>query len=181
MIVISCLLLIGVPYYLAERYQRQFLLARVPVPLKVAAVEYRLERSWGVGFMPGDNETGFVVYRLTSESAEWARNQGSRLGDKLPGGMSKWHLTPVKDAGDKDWHPYDHDPQMMSVKRTANHPPTIQEYLEKYGFIIPIEDGRDAEADRAIQSEGSLYSYGLGGSVTIVDPIRGKVYFAYAG
>lgn len=70
MIVISCLLLIGVPYYLAERYQRQFLLARVPVPLKVAAVEYRLERSWGVGFMPGDNETGFVVYRLTSESAE---------------------------------------------------------------------------------------------------------------
>jgi hypothetical protein len=181
LIVISCLLPISVPYYLGKRYEHQFLLARIPAPLEVAAVEYRLEKSWGVGFMPGDNETGFVVYRLTSNSAEWARNQGSQLGDKLPGRTSKWHPTPVEDAGDKGWHPYDHDPQMMSEKRAANHPPTIEEYLEKYGFIIAIENGRDTEADQAIQSEGSFYSYGRGGSVTIVDPIRGKVYFAYAG
>ncbi|WP_246728497.1 hypothetical protein [Microvirga terricola] len=181
MIVIAGLLLVGVPYLLVQRYEHQLLLARVPAPLEVASVEYQLEESWGVGFMPGDNETGFVVYRLTNASAEWARNQGSRLGDMLPGGASRWHPTPVKNAHDNGWHPYDHDPQMMSAQRAEQHLPTIAEYLEKYGFTIPIESGRDSEADQSIQSEGSFYSYGRGGSVTIVDPIRGKVYFAYAG
>ncbi|MGO4736552.1 hypothetical protein AB4099_08415 [Bosea sp. 2KB_26] len=47
--------------------------------------------------------------------------------------------------------------------------------------MIPMEAGRDAEADRSIQEAGSFYCYGRGGSVTIVDPVRGKVYFAYAG
>ena len=180
-IVLAGLLLAGVPYILAQYHRHQLLLARAPSPLEVASVEYQLEESWGLGFMPGDNETGFVVYRLTNASAEWASTQGSRLPDILRGGASKWHPTPVADAGDAKWHPYDHDPQMMSVNRSKQHPPTIAEYLEKYGFTIPIEKGRDAEVDQAVQSEGSFYSYGRGGSVTIIDPIRGKVYFAYAG
>lgn len=54
-------------------------------------------------------------------------------------------------------------------------------YLRKYGFPIPIEKGRADEADRAIRSPGSFYSYGRAGSITIVDPARGKVYFAYVG
>jgi hypothetical protein len=178
MIAVACLLLAGVPYLLVQSHERQWLLARVPAPLEVASVEYQLEKSWGLGFMPGDNETGFVVYRLNSSSAEWARTQGSRLGHLLPGGASKWLPTP---ASDERWHPYDHDPQMMSVRRAKQHPPTIAEYLEKYGFTIPIKAGRDAEADQSIQSEGSFYSFGRGGSVTIIDAIRGKVYFAYAG
>jgi hypothetical protein len=181
MIVIAGLLLAGVPYILVQYYGHQLLLARVPAPLEVASVEYQLEESWGVGFMPSDNETGFVVYRLTNASAEWARKQGSRLPDILPGGATKWHPTPVENEGDYKWHPYDHDRQMMSVNRAEQHPPTIEEYLEKYGITIPFEKGRDAEADQSIQSDGSFYSYGRGGSVTIIDPIRGKVYFAYAG
>lgn len=174
-------LLVGVPYLLVQHYEHQLLLAHVPAPLEVASVEYQLEESWGVGLMPGDNETGFVVYRLTDASAEWARNQGSRLGDMLPGSASKWHPTPVEHAGNKDWHPYDDDPQMMSVTRAGQHLPSIGEYLDKYGFGIPVEHDYEAEANQSIQSEGSFYSYGRGGSVTIIDTIRGKVYFAYAG
>ena len=52
------------------------------------------------------------------------------------------------------------------MERPERHPPTIAEYLEKYGSEIPIEDGRDGEADKAIQSTGSFYSYGTGGSIT---------------
>ncbi|PDT15541.1 hypothetical protein CO670_17365 [Rhizobium sp. J15] len=135
--------------------------------------------------MPGDNETGFVVYRLTDESADWARKQGNRLGDMLGGAKEPWRQTPVDDSSDERatslWHPYDRDADMMAAGLPLRHPPTIFEYLEKYGFTIPIEKGRDQEADQAIQSGGSFYSYGKGGSVTIVDPGRGKVYFAYAG
>lgn len=176
---------IASPFAAFKIAERSYVLARVPEPLEVAEIEYRLEESWGLGFMPGDNETGFVVYRLTDESADWARKQGNQLGDMLSGAKGAWRQTPVDDRSDEaaigNWHHYDRDPSMMSVDRPKHHPPTIEEYLEKYGSPIPIEEGRDNEADQSIQSSGSIYSYGQGGSVTIVDPIRGKVYFAYAG
>ncbi|WP_245517073.1 hypothetical protein [Rhizobium leguminosarum] len=165
--------------------ERNYVLARVPEPLEVAEIEYRLEESWGLGFTPGDNETGFVVYRLTNDSADWARKQGSQLGNMLEGAKGAWRETPVDDRSDEtaigQWHHYDRDPDMMAVERPKRHPATIFEYLEKYGFTISIEHGRDDEANQSIQSSGSFYSYGPGGSVTIVDPGRGKVYFAYAG
>jgi hypothetical protein len=176
---------IVLPYVAIKISERNYILARVPEPLEVAEIEYRLEETWGVGFMPGDNETGFVVYRLTGDSADWARKQGSRLGDMLQGAKGAWRETPVDDSSDQTavdrWHPYDDDPQMMAVPPFDHHPPTILEFLGKYGFEIPIEGGRDNEANRSIRSTGSFYFYGKGGSVTIVDPNRGKVYFAYAG
>ncbi|WSH19088.1 hypothetical protein U8Q07_15105 [Rhizobium ruizarguesonis] len=176
---------IALPCVAIKIDERNYVLARVPEPLEVAEIEYRLEESWGVGFMPGDNETGFVVYRLTDDSADWARKQGSQLGNMLEGEKGAWRETPVDDRSDETaisrWHHYDRDPDMMTVERPKHHPPTIFEYLEKYGFTISIEQGRDHEANQSILSSGSFYSYGEGGSVTIIDPGRGKVYFAYAG
>lgn len=126
--------------------------------------------------MPGDNETGFVVYRLTERTTLWARSKGSRLGEALPGGRTSWHATPVDETGSRNrWHDYD------SEAERHRHRATIREYLDTYGFSIPVEKGQDDEANRAIREAGSFYSYGRGGSVTIVDPARGKVYFAYAG
>ncbi|QEN87090.1 hypothetical protein FZC33_12455 [Labrys sp. KNU-23] len=172
---------LGAVLFVTQSYNRQMLLARVPAPLEVARVEYRLEESWGLGFMPGDNETGFIVYRLTEQSAQWARNQKSQLGKRLPGGGTQWHSTPVSHVGNRDWHPYDDEPSTTLANREPLHSVTIAEYLEKYGFLISIEKGRDAQADQAIREAGSFYAYGRGGSITIVDPARGKVYFAYAG
>lgn len=176
---------IALPYVAIKIGERRSVLARVPEPLEVAEIEYRLEESWGVGFMPGDNETGFVVYRLTDDSADWARKQGSQLGNMLEGAKGAWRETPVDDSSDETaigrWHTYDRDLDMMAVERPKHHPATIFEYLEKYGFTISIAQGRDHEANQSIQSSGSFYSYGKGGSVTIIDPGRGKVYFAYAG
>ncbi|MGO6943402.1 hypothetical protein [Rhizobium ruizarguesonis] len=176
---------IALPYVAIKIGERRSVLARVPDPLEVAEIEYRLEESWGVGFMPGDNETGFVVYRLTDDSADWARKQGSQLGGMLEGAKAAWRETPVDDSSNETaigrWHPYDDDPDMMALERPKRHPPTIFEYLEKYGFTISIAQGRDHEVNQSIQSSGSFYSYGPGGSVTIIDPGLGKVYFAYAG
>ncbi|MGH6806794.1 MAG: hypothetical protein ACREEJ_08110 [Ensifer adhaerens] len=185
LIVALGLLAIASPFVANKIAERNHVLARVPEPLEVAEIEYRLEELFGVGFMPGDNETGFVVYRLTEESAAWAREQGSRLGEMLSAAEGTWRATPVDDSSDdaavSRWHPYDDEPQVMAAEPPGRHPPNLDEYLDKYGFAIPIEKGRDDEANRAIQSGGSFYSYGGGGSVTIVDPGRGKVYFAYAG
>ncbi|MDE8651907.1 hypothetical protein [Novosphingobium album (ex Liu et al. 2023)] len=175
-IVSAGLLVVTSPYLAFKAYELRFVLARVPSPLHVAWIEYRLEDSFGGIGLPGDNETGFVVYRLTGASAQWARSKGQRLGEALPGGAESWHATPVDESGVRNsWHHYD------SEAEKHGHSATIAEYLDKYGFSIPIEKGRDDEANRAIREPGSFYSYGRGGSVTIIDPARGKVYFAYAG
>lgn len=163
------------PYLLFKAGEVYFALSRLPQPLQISWIEYRLEQGWGLG-LPGDNETGFVIYRMTSGSAEWARSQGQNLGAMLPGGSAVWHLTPVDESGaDNPWHQYD------SASSPRSHAANLKEYLDKYGFPIPVEDGRDIEFNDAIQNPGSFYSYGRGGSVTVVDPKRGKIYLAYAG
>ncbi|WP_313618320.1 hypothetical protein [Agrobacterium sp.] len=160
-------------------HERNFVLARVPAPLDVAEIEYRQEELWGVGFMPGDNETGLVVYRLTDESAEWARSKGNQLPQSLLGEQQAWAQTPVADKDDEWGFDETYDP---ATGRTRDrYPPDISGFLGKYGFDIVIEDALQSEVNKVIQSPGSFYSYGSGGSVTIVDPANGKVYFAYAG
>ena len=174
-IVLAGALAICSPYLLFKAYELHFVLSRVPEPLRVFWIEYRLEQSWGIG-LPGDKETGFVVYIMTDRSAEWARNQGQNLGASLPGGSTSWHQTPVDESGTHNrWHHYD------SASASRRHAANLKEYLDKYGFSIPLGNGRDIEINDAIQHPGSFYSYGRGGSVTVVDPKRGKIYFAYAG
>lgn len=61
--------------------------------------------------------------------------------------------------------------------RSGPHPATVGEYLESNGLAPPIEKGRTAEADLAIQTQGSFFAYDRKGGVTVVDPARGKVYY----
>jgi hypothetical protein len=98
------------------------------------------------------------------------------LGDFLPGGCERWHPTPVTDSNsEQGWYTDE------TGRAPAPHRANIAEYLDRYEFGIPIELGRVAEVNHAIQTGGALYCYGKGGRVTIIDPERGKVYFAYAG
>lgn len=171
-------LLVSSPYLLFSgcvyRMQSSADQSRVPQQLQVAEVEYRLEKSSGIG-MPGDNETGFVVYKLTDASARWARSHQSDLHRILAIRDVIWWPTPVDDERDKAmWHNYD-------VAATPPHDANLNEYLDRYGFAIPVEEGRDTDFNAAIRTPGSIYTYKRGGSVTVVDPKRGKIYFAYAG
>ncbi|MCM2404085.1 hypothetical protein NBH20_23170 [Rhizobium sp. S153] len=173
--------LVALPLVLLQGYRNQFHEARVPDPLEMGKIEYQLEESWGIGG-PGDNETGFVVYQLTEESAGWARAQGSALATQLSEGAKCWKPTPVeKDAGKSDDFDRWIGPIQEESEERAARKPNIDDYLDRYGFTIPVEKERMIEVDSAIQNPGSFYCYGSGGSLTIVDPVRGKVYFAYAG
>jgi hypothetical protein len=181
MLGIGCII---APYVAFKISERSMLLARVPEPLQVAAIEYRLEESYGMGFMPGDNEAGLVIYRLTDASTQWARNQGDRLDRMLEDAKGTWRTTPVDDRGDeKDaytWHSGDLDALEHTAENTIRHFPNIREYFGKYGSDISIEEERTREIDEAIQSGGSVYRY-IGDSITVVDPKNGKVYFFYSG
>lgn len=173
-IAFSGALAISSPYLVFKACEIYFALSYVPQPLQVFWIEYRLEQAGGLG-LPGGNETGFVVYRMTGKSAEWTRSRGQNLGAILPGGSTVWHPTPIDDRGAHDrWHAND------SASAPPDHAPNLEEYLDRYGFSIPIENGRDIEFNDAIQNPGSFYSYGRSGSVIVVDPKRGKIYVAYA-
>ncbi|WP_174279410.1 hypothetical protein [Sphingomonas bacterium] len=163
--------LVGGPVAAIKMVEHRIVLARVPDPLRVSMIEYRSEEDGGGVGLPGDNETGFVVYRLTADSARWARAQGLRLPGKLLPANADLRATPVDGEADHGWR---------AARGTSRSPPTMATYLNRYGFGIDPH-GYDAEANAAIRSPGSFYTYGRGGSITIVDPGRGKVYFAYAG
>lgn len=169
-------LVISSPYVAFKIVELRFVLARVPGPLRVSWIDYRVEEASGIG-MPGDNETGFVVYRLTGGSARWALDEGERLGMSLSGGAYVWHQTPIDHQanGGRDWHPRHHD--QATPARDAD----INEYLDKYGFGIRI-DRKYADAfNQTIARSGSFYAYGRGGSLVVVDPRHRKLYYAYAG
>lgn len=116
--------------------------------------------------------SSFIPSRLPVQSG---RAQGDQLAALLDGGTSKWRTTPL-DKGDRELQSY--DPSTDSMKPTFDGQISIVKFVDHDIFV---EEGRDAEANRAISTPGSFYSYGRGGSLTIVDPARGKVYFAYEG
>lgn len=138
---------------------------RVPTPLRVERTEYALEKSWGIG-MPGDNETGFVVYRLTPESIAWLRLQGPGVAASLGSG---WRSTPITPRDGRD--PWSHGGSRASSAS----------YMRRYGFSIPVDPERLQDADAVITKPGSLYLNGGGGSVTVLDPMHSRAYFIYAG
>ena len=160
------------PYLSYKGLELRYVLARVPDPLHALWIEYRLERSWGIG-LPGDNETGFVIYRLTGGSADWARRMGPRLVEGL-GGSGVWQPTPVCDDQSGRW-------SGGSKLRNAAHRPDFRNYLSRYGFEVPVDRVRIDEANRVVRNPGAFYRYGRGGSITAIHPAQGKVYFAYAG
>ena len=168
------------PYLTYKVFELHHVLTRVPEPLNAIWIEYRLEKSWGLALfrLPGDNETGVVVYRLTEGSAQWARSKGAQLPAYLARERRSgpWHPTPVvvEMSQNRGWHRH-------QEPRPIDHPLNVREYLSRYGFEIPVQQRRIDEANRAIRTPGSFYRYGGGGSITVVDPVRGKVFFAYAG
>lgn len=174
-IILAGALAVSSPYLLFKAIELPFVLSRIPDPLHVFWIDYRLEQSWGIG-LPGDNETGFVIYRMTRRSAQWARNQGRNLPAMLPGGSRSWHPTPIAESDfDDRWTRHGGGPDPYGP------PPNLKRYLARLGFLIPLEDGRDVDFNSAIRHPGSVYSYGPGGSITVIDAKREKIYFAYAG
>jgi hypothetical protein len=174
---LSIMVLIALgPWLLFKAFEISAVLSRVPEPLEAMWIDYRLEDDFGSIGMPGDNETGFVEYRLTPTSARWARSKGAYLGRFLDEDGEPWSMTPVDDVSEHDrWHSaYDHASR-------APHSADVREYLDHYGFWIPLADAPAERFNRVIRSRGSFYKYGAGGSITVIDPRGGKVYFAYAG
>lgn len=173
--VAALLLALCAPYLAYKAFELRHVLALVPKPMHVVWIDYRRQESWGIGG-PGDNETGFIAYRLTVDSAHWAQEKAAQLSEAHQPGADGWLPTPVDDTERaRGWH------DEYSDRHRAAHRADIAEYLEKYGFGISVDRRWLDQANRAARQSGSFYRYDRGGRVTIVDPAAGYVYVAYAG
>ena len=149
----------------------------LPADIKAAGILYSKEENWGsiLLALPGDNETGVVMYSLSDAQADEINSEGlkffylsenveQRIGYKQQS-FSQWYETPLADN--------DHRWAFTPGRKIAN-------YLGKYGFGIDIDPSIVALVDDAISKPGSFYSYGRVGLVIII-PKAKRALVAYAG
>jgi hypothetical protein len=160
-------------------YERQFRLGHVPGGLNASTVLYAAEQSWGLPFflLPGDNETGLIVYELPDGTAKEIQKIGIDYFTKMP-----------QKAGDsRDWHgryeTWQSTPILLegsdSGTNTTNSS-EIANYLNRYGFGISIDSQIEQEINKAISKPGSFAAYGRNGVLIVIPDIR-RVVYAYRG
>ena len=168
--------LIAGPFVAFKSYERSFMLSVVPDALRVTAISYSQEESWGFG--PGGNEAGIRVYPLPSQIADEISQRGIEFFNNLPpnqnqqsrewrGRYEKWYQTPIS-ANDR-WKQND-KPGSLDV----------YDYICAYGFCINIDDTVVKQATEIINSKGSYYAHGRIGLI-VVSPSMKLVLYMYNG
>ena len=158
----ALLLLIIVPVgaFMYARHENTMNLA--PADLEVTGIVYDKQENWGSPLLPlpGDNETGLIVYGLTDSVANKITAEGINFFNREKNrerrkgrqrSHSEWRETPV--VTDNRW------------VFKGGPPAKIAAYLGKYGFGIVIDKFVEDMIDQAIQQSGSYYSHGRTGIV----------------
>lgn len=158
---LACLFIV-VALWTALRYmETRHWLSRLPPQLGVEKVVYAETDSWGFG--PGGNESGVVVYELPSHVSG---ANPSALAPEL-----RWETTPLQ--GHREWF------EGEGASRTDTGP-LLNNYLNQYGFGIPIKREVVSEIDRAVSVPGSWYAYTRNGVILLM-PLINRVAYIYAG
>lgn len=173
-IVFAAALSVCSPYLIWKAHQTALIFGAVPKPLYALWVNYRVDNGLQAG-LRSDGETGFIVYRLTSGSADWAKRQGAALDVALDDKDGVWSSTPMEDMFLKSGRCDDDEDRNKPLCQAD-----FGKYLSRRAFGISFDKNWLAQANYAARTPGSFYRYGPGGQVTIVDPAAGRVYLAYA-
>lgn len=171
-------LMVGLPWGGYQLYIRDHHLSFVPEAMNVSNVLYVSEQSWGFG--PGGNETGLLVFEIPTSVAEELKDRGIDYLKGLPantrqgwhGRYTDWHETPL--IVDDDWGSASYEGQRYWTS------PGIGDYLNKYGFPVPLDGEWEHLANRALSTPGNFYAYGRIGLIIIV-PDELRVIYAYNG
>jgi hypothetical protein len=144
-----------------------------PDGLAISNVLYEREESWGFG--PGGNETGVIVYELPESVADQIEEDGtaylSELSEHRTVSKSAnvhrtyngWAQTPVQLEGSD-----------IDANRTFSY--DIDEFLNRYGFGLDINEQIRNEINEAISKPGSFVAYGRSGIVIVIPHTRRLVY-----
>lgn len=178
---ITIIFFIGFFYFPQKIYNEKVynnLIAKLPKSLGVKEVIYKNEESWGIG-LPGDNETGLIIYKLPENTAHLIEKFGINYLENLNEIQdinmstrydieSKWEKTPIK-----------YDDRWKYVKKYGDT--RIANYLCRYGFCIDVEEKYEKIAEQIISTEGSYYVYRRGGATLIISTHKQLIIYLYSG
>jgi hypothetical protein len=147
-------------------------LSYVPEGLNVSTVLYANEQSWGSPALalPGDNETGVIVYELPRSTARKIESAGIEYLEKLPGSHDDWKRTPVSEL---EW-------VKEPISGAILLDPALGIFLNRYGFGIDVNSDVEKLIDDAVTQPGSYYARGRIGTLIVI-PAKRRVAFVYAG
>lgn len=162
-------------YLQYKSWEEKRYLEIIPYGLNVSKVLYANNESWGFG--PGGNETGVIAYELPAEDAIEIQKIGIAKFSKETGGFSdfgNWQQTPITLTDAWQGPRIGSEPiQNIQITKIAN-------YLDRWGFSIPIDPKIESEIDYTISKPGSYYAYDRSGIIIVIPSIK-KVIYAYAG
>lgn len=166
------------PYAGCKALERNHHLSFAPCGMGVGSIDYVAEESWGFG-LPGDNETGVIAYNLPESATKAIASSGLGYLRQLPckkdgrdwhGRYYDWKETPI--PADGFWG--------ESAGGTKSESPKVSNYLDKYGFGIPISKSVESAIDNAISAPGNFFAYSRIGVILIV-PSKRQAFYVYAG
>lgn len=169
---IGCFLLLSLSAVLAWKYiERVHHLSLVPAEFHVRRILYVETEAWGFG--PGGNETGVLMYELQERIVKQIERDGLAFLNTRTG-TEDWNATPL--AGHLEWFEGEGAlPQAGPVKM-----PHLANYLNQYGFGIPIDATIISQIDQALIQPGNYYAY-TGTGVLVLIPAARRLAFVYAG
>ncbi len=142
-------LLLG-PYIGWKLFERNFFYERAPLGAGVGSISYLETKTFGFG--PGGNETGVIVFSLSSASADALREAPNEFLEALPKSRdrcsrySNWKQTPIiASKGDS------------LTGQIKGEPLRLDSMLNRYGFGIPIRRDIKTMLDQAFANQGSYY------------------------
>lgn len=162
-------------YAYFKSWEKDYQLSFLPKGLAPSKVLYVKEES--LGFGPGGNETGVIVYELP----EGVSNEIQQVG------IDYLTRMPRQNKADRDWRGiYEHwqpTPILVegtdsSMNRVMSH--NIANYLDRYGFGIEIDQQIKQEINNAISTPGSFAAYGRIGLIIVIPKVN-KVVYVYNG
>ncbi len=158
-------------------------LSFVPPDMGVWRVRYVSEKA--VGFGPGANEAGIIVFDLPSDTVAAIETGGIAWLDALRttnlAQGTNWQATPL--VTDEPWA----DPALCSASgsepselATSHNCPGIAGFLDRYGIYLSLDPAVEKLVNDAIFATGSYYAFGRTG-LLIVIPAQARVVFVYSG
>ncbi len=148
------------------------LLSVPPAHFEIERVLYAASEAWGFG--PGGNETGVILYELPREVADSIRTARGVVDPPGSGTDLSWKATPLKEP--REWIEGE-----GALPQTGPVPmPRLHNYLNQYGFGIPVDTEVSSEIDRALSESGNFFAYTRTG-VLLVMPRTRRLAFVYAG
>jgi len=156
-------------------FRHGFVLRFVPDALEVKSVAYSKEESMGFG--PGANEAGVIVYPLPDSVARQIEQQGLAYFEQMP---------PNADQHERGWQGNYHGWQPTPVppvvpEEPRDGPPRFDmlNYVCKY-LHISVDPAIVDEVNAMLNSPGSYYAYSRIGMM-VVSPGKRRVVYLYNG